>query len=142
MSNNYILADDGCFYDEDELYHYGVLGMKWGVRRGNASKAYQKASKKLNKLNKRAERSIEYAHRKQGGADRLATSVFVSKKRVAKADDAARKAMRKAVVKTRKAQRWLRAMDKAFAGTTESLSKEQIEMGKRYTDLMNQRVFR
>lgn len=30
----------------DELYHYGVTGMKLGVRRGNATKAYNKAIKK------------------------------------------------------------------------------------------------
>lgn len=46
-------------YRTDELYHYGVLGMRWGVHR--AIKAYQKATrlgnadkqnKSLNKLDK------------------------------------------------------------------------------------------
>ena len=34
MSNtNYILTSEGLFLNEDELYHHGIKGQKWGVRR-------------------------------------------------------------------------------------------------------------
>lgn len=48
MSNNYIITSNGVFVREDELYHYGVPGMKWGVRKkqygeSDISSDYKKA---------------------------------------------------------------------------------------------------
>ena len=55
---------------EDFLAHYGIRGMKWGVRKakmkGDAkklSRAHEKAAKKLAKLEKRAENTKKYAKR-------------------------------------------------------------------------------
>ena len=33
MQNDYILTSNGSFVSENELYHYGVPGMKWGRRK-------------------------------------------------------------------------------------------------------------
>ena len=36
--------------NDNELKHYGVIGMKWGVYRGNVASEYSKAAAKRKKL--------------------------------------------------------------------------------------------
>ena len=66
-NNDYMYAIER---NDEYLAHYGVRGMKWGVRRalksGNSarlSRQYAKASKKLAKLEKQAGKSKKYAKR-------------------------------------------------------------------------------
>lgn len=77
MPENYILTSQGNFMSTDELYHYGVLGMKLGVRRGNSAKAYASASKKLTKLNNKTNKALDKAYAKQAKADKKASSFFL-----------------------------------------------------------------
>ena len=122
-----------------ELYHYGVLGMKWGIRRGNTARAYEKASKKLTKLDKKVDKAEAKARKRRGQADAAAARVFATKKSIAKAETRSKKASAKAAVRNRKAERWYKSMEKAFADTDISMTKEQVAMGKRYVDHMNMR---
>ena len=59
-------------YYETELYHHGVKGQKWGVRRyqnkdGSLTKAGQK---KLDKINKKYERYSQYDKQKLSSAQK------------------------------------------------------------------------
>ena len=123
-----------------ELYHYGVLGMKWGIRRGNTTKAYAKASKKLTKLDKKVDKAEALARKRRGQVDAAAASFFSTKRRIDKAETRSKKASAKAALRNRKAERWYKSMEKAFANTDISMTKEQVAMGKRYMDHMNLRA--
>ena len=66
----------------DELMHYGVLGMKWGVRK-DRSKTISKAYKKLERLDSDIERRTEQADVAVSRANRGVTSRYKRLKRKA-----------------------------------------------------------
>lgn len=113
--SNYVITDDG------ELYHYGVKGMKWGVRR--AQKALSKSSsdrdtdRALSKLQKhRAKGSAELTKLKKKHEKLEVDLAGSSKKDAEKAIKLERKASkldRKAAKKRKKAGSILTSANKA-----------------------------
>ena len=128
-------------YYKSELYHYGVLGMKWGIRKGRTEQAYTKASKKLNKLDRKVNKAEAKALKTRAKADAKMGSLFYSEKKAKKAEFKAERKAAKVTRKLRRAQRWYKSMEKNFANTDIKLSQEQIAIGQRYVDRLDLRTF-
>lgn len=104
----------------NDLQHYGVLGMKWGVRK-NPQRAYEKANAKMTKLDKKAVK-------KQVKAVKKRYSWFSSKERADRLQYRADKA-------TYKAAMWYHKVSKVMGAKKASqMSHDNINMGKRYAD--------
>lgn len=67
--SNYIYTNDG-LVNTDELAHYGVMGMKWGVRRAQRLDAAAARARKRGK-NERADILAEKARRQKAATQRV-----------------------------------------------------------------------
>ena len=126
---NYVITRDD---NSEELLHYGVLGMKWGVRRGNVQKAYEKASKKLSKYDSKITKYQGRATKHMKKAD---THWYGRDVRM----DLADRNKRKASKNMRKAEKWAKSMEKVFKNTTISMTQEQINIGRKYAESLTTR---
>lgn len=124
---------------DGQLCHYGVLGMKWGVRRGNASKAFAKASKKKNKLDSRAT-DVQYESAKLAKKALKKESKARSERQYKKARKIQFEANNlnlKSAKLQKKAAKWEKKMVKTFSEVKLSdISPEHLEAGKKYTYML------
>lgn len=107
------------FSTSNEMYHYGVLDMRWGVRR-DPSKAYSKSIRKKTKLEtKSAKLGLKSAKKQM-------KSIKLEKKANRLDDDRLREKSKKLFYKANKLNlksaklrnkgaKWVKEMDKVFA---------------------------
>ena len=116
------------FEDGSEaLMHYGVLGMKWGVRH-DKQKAFSKSTSKLGKLDARAEK---IATRKAKSAKTKERATRIREKMTGN-DKRTQRLSYKEEKRRYKANKWARRMNKEFGSVKISATKEQQELGKKY----------
>lgn len=122
---------------ENELQHYGVVGMRWG-RRKNVSRAFGKSSKKAdrltNKTNK-ADRKVAKLTNKRSKYESLGDSDKVNK-----ISAKLEKATAKRNLKQEKADKWISSMSSTFKTAKMSeISYEDLIAGQNYVTMLRKK---
>lgn len=99
----------------NQLIHYGVLGMKWGVRK-NPSKAYARAAKKKNRLETESAKTGLKGAKLQVKATKLTTRAITDRqmKKAMKFQLKANKLNLQSEKLRSKGLKWTAQMDKVF----------------------------
>ena len=144
--SDYIYTTDGELYHADELYHYGVPGMKWGKRKARPLSEVQKARRNVRDAKRAYSKSFDKAYNRAAAAyspfkkhreanDRRWNDAAnkAEKLRVAKGElKAAKKSAKTAKKAATKAA--VKDYDKSFNTAT----KSQDKADRKWSDVQNQ----
>lgn len=110
---------------EDDLEHYGVLGMKWGVKRGKTAQVFQKAQKKMTKLDTKSQKALKKRYKRSNPLIRTEISDARYKSAVRKSDKA-----------KAKANKWYKKVEKTLGSEVASklTNADGTKAGERYVN--------
>lgn len=129
-----------------ELYHYGVVGMRWGVHKvrkyskaGDVESKTQaqqtivtKSTKKLNRYNRRYERNQNTADRRFARAERRTRRLFFKNpKGAARSMRWGARAQYRADKAAYKGKKWYQHMEKAFKDAQIPVDPETRRIGEK-----------
>ena len=112
----------GELYKSNELYHYGVLGMKWGVHRGRQDEAFSKAIDKHNALTSKTWKTLAKAYTARSYGESIKYQREASKYAVQDAQ-------------------WVKEMQNTFGGMPITMfSPQTLEKGKELAGMLDHNV--
>lgn len=141
--------------DEEYLAHYGVLGMKWGVRRAsnrlsNATNASErdsanaslkrhseKAGRKFERLSNKALKTQSRARNAMIKAEKSKYGLFANQAKYEERKQKAEKQQFKANKSVAKAAKWYSNMESTFANTDYKVTDAQRRLGENFINSLN-----